>query len=144
METKESRGLAMPWEEEYGYAQALKIGRSVWISGQLGTDESGNLAEGMEAQMRLSYQNIERLLKTFDITMDTVVDETIYVTDMESGFQARKKLGRVVYPDVMSVPSTIVQVEGLALAGQLVEIKVEARSKKKKKVPKDKTKAGLE
>jgi 2-iminobutanoate/2-iminopropanoate deaminase len=144
MEIKESRGLAMPWEEEYGYAQALKIGRSVWISGQLGTNESGSLAEGMEEQMRLTYQNIENLLKTFDMTMDTVVDETIYVTDMESGFQARKKLGRIVYTDVMSVPSTIVAIKGLALGGQLVEIKVEARGKKKKKAAKDKTKAEFE
>jgi len=140
METKEIRGLAMPWEEEYGYAQALKIGRSVWVSGQLGANESGKLAEGMEEQMRVTYQNIEKLLKSFDMTMDAVVDETIYVTDMQSAFQARKKLGRSIYQDVMSVPSTIVQIENLALPGQLVEIKVEARGKKKKKASKDKTK----
>jgi 2-iminobutanoate/2-iminopropanoate deaminase len=144
METKEIRSMAMPWEEEYGYAQALKIGRSVWVSGQLGADESGKLAEGMEAQMRLAYQNIEKLLKTFDMTMAAVVDEIIYVTDMQSAFQSRKKLGRTVYPEVMSVPSTIVQVEALALPGQLVEIKAEARVKKTKKTKKLKTKAEAE
>jgi len=141
METKEIRGLGMPWEKEYGYAQALKIGKSVWISGQLGADESGNLAEGMEAQMQQTYQNIEKLLKTFDMGMDTVVEETIYVTDMESAFRARKKLGRTAYPDVMSVPSTMVEIIGLALPRQVVEIKVEARAKKKKKAEKDKVKA---
>jgi enamine deaminase RidA (YjgF/YER057c/UK114 family) len=39
--------LNMPWEDEYGYAQAVKLGSTVWISGQFGHDEKGKLAKGM-------------------------------------------------------------------------------------------------
>lgn len=129
----------MPWEEQYGYAQALKIGKSVWISGQLGADSEGKLLEGMEAQMQQSYLNIEKLLLSYGMSMESIVDETIYVTDIPSGFQARAKLGRLVYPDCTAVPSTLIQVQGLALPGQLVEIKVEARKLKKEQKKKPKT-----
>lgn len=127
VDKKETRASGMPWEGQYGYAQALKIGRSVWISGQLGADSDGKLLEGMEAQMQQTYANIEKLLLSFDMSMESIVDETLYVTDIPSAFESRAKLGRLVYSDCTTVPSTLVQIQALALPGQLVEIKVEAR-----------------
>ena len=40
---KEVVGLGMPWEEQYGYAQAVKIGDVVYVSGQLSHDEEGQM-----------------------------------------------------------------------------------------------------
>ncbi len=124
---KEARGLGMPWETEYGYAQAVKAGDTLWLSGQLGHDDQGVLAEGMEAQMRLTYANVNKLLAAYGMTMDDVVEEVVYVLDTQAAFLARKTLGREVYPDPMQVASTLIGVMGLALPGQLVEIKVVAR-----------------
>ncbi len=36
--TKEAKGLGMPWEDDYGYAQALTIGNTIYVSGQIGHD----------------------------------------------------------------------------------------------------------
>ena len=55
---KELGTLNMPWEKEYGYAQAVKNGDTLWISGQLGHNTEGNLAEGMENQFEKTYDNI--------------------------------------------------------------------------------------
>ena len=123
---KETQGLGMPWEQEYGYAQAVKVGNTVWLAGQVGHDDKGVLANGMEAQVKQSYVNIKKLLAGFGCTMDDVVEEVIYVLDMNEAFNARKKLGRDIYPDPMRVPSTLITVNGLALPGQLVEIKIVA------------------
>lgn len=123
---KETLGLGMPWEDDYGYAQAVKYGDMVWISGQVGHDDKGVLATGMEAQMKQAYVNIEKLLSRFDMTMDNVVEEVVYVLDMASAFEARKKNKASFYPDPKTVASTIVVVGGLALPDQLIEIKIVA------------------
>lgn len=114
----------MPWEDIYGYAQAVKKGNTVWISGQLGHNDKGELAEGMEAQMKQTYANIKALLSRFDMTMENVVEEVIYAMDMATAFEGRKNLKAEFYDKPKSVASTMVGVIGLALPGQLVEIKI--------------------
>lgn len=86
---KETQSLGMPWEKEYGYAQAVKAGNPVWLSGQLGRDDKGVLAEGMEAQMRQTYANAEKLLSGYGMTMDDVVEEVVYVLDTLAAFVKR-------------------------------------------------------
>ncbi len=117
----------MPWETDYGYAQAVRAGDTVWLSGQLGHDDKGVLAEGMEAQMRQTYANVKKILNAYGMSMDDVVEEVVYVLDTAAGLAARIKLSREVYPDPMQVASTIIGVVGLALPGQLVEIKIVAK-----------------
>jgi 2-iminobutanoate/2-iminopropanoate deaminase len=123
---KELQGFGMPWEDDYGYAQAVKKGDTVWVAGQLGHDEKGTLLTGMEAQMKQTYVNIKKILSGYNMTMDDVVEEVLYVLDMPTAFEARKN-NKTAYPDPKSVASTIVVVSALALPGQLVEIKIVAR-----------------
>jgi hypothetical protein len=33
----------MPWEETYGYAQAVRVGDTIYVSGQLSHDDAGNI-----------------------------------------------------------------------------------------------------
>ena len=40
---KEAAYFGVPWEEASGYAQAIKIGDTIYVSGQLSHDEKGNL-----------------------------------------------------------------------------------------------------
>jgi enamine deaminase RidA (YjgF/YER057c/UK114 family) len=118
--------LNMPWENEYGYAQAVKSGSTVWISGQFGHDEQGKLAKGMEDQMVQTYQNIKKLLAAYGMTMNNVVEEVIYATKIKKAFELRKQYGSQFYTDPKTIASTMVEVSGLALPDQLVEIKVVA------------------
>jgi len=115
--------LNMPWEEEYGYAQGVKKGNTVWISGQLGHNEKGVLAVGMEEQLKQTYRNAKKLLEGFGMSLDNVVEEVLYVLDMKTAFEARKTFGRQFYPNCKQVASTIAVVSGLAIANQLIEIK---------------------
>lgn len=42
---KKIQSLGMPWEKEYGYAQAVMKGYTAWLAGQVGHDDKGMLAE---------------------------------------------------------------------------------------------------
>jgi 2-iminobutanoate/2-iminopropanoate deaminase len=36
---KEAKSLDMPWEKEYGYAQAVKVKDIIYLSGQMSHDD---------------------------------------------------------------------------------------------------------
>jgi enamine deaminase RidA (YjgF/YER057c/UK114 family) len=38
---KEAAYFDMPWEDASGYAQAIKVGDTIYVSGQLSDDEKG-------------------------------------------------------------------------------------------------------
>ena len=40
---KEAAYFGVPWEDAYGYAQAIKVGDTIYVSGQLSHDDKGTL-----------------------------------------------------------------------------------------------------
>ncbi len=126
---KETKSLDMPWEEEYGYSQAVKVGDTIYLSGQVSHDDKGNvLGEGnMEVQMRATYANVEKVLAQYGATMDNVVDEIVFVTDMDAAYAARVKMKQEVFSGSPVLASTIVQIERLAFPQLMVEIRCIAR-----------------
>jgi hypothetical protein len=40
---KETMSLGMPWEKEYGYAQAVKVRDTIYVSGQVAHDDNGKI-----------------------------------------------------------------------------------------------------
>ena len=127
--TKEAKSLNMPWEKEYGYSQAVKVGDTIYLSGQVSHDDKGNiLGEGdMEAQMRAAYANIGKVLAQYGATMDNVVDEMLFVTDIDAAFPARVKMKQEVFSDSPVLGSTIVQIQRLAFPQLMIEISCIAR-----------------
>lgn len=124
---KEIQNLGMPWEEEYGYAQGVRNGDTAWLAGQVGHDDEGVLANGMEAQMKQAYANIKKVLNGFDMKMDDVTEEVLYALDINAAFECRKKFGKEFYREPMGIASTLIEVKGLVLPGQLIEIKIVAK-----------------
>ena len=139
---RETHGLGMPWEETYGYAQAVRVGDTIYVSGQLSHDDAGNLvgpaplgAHGeildhanMAVQMRRAYANAAKLLDRFGATLQHVVEEVLYVTDMDAAFAAAGPVRKQAYESEMpAVASTIVTTSRLAFPAQLVEIRLTAR-----------------
>ncbi len=126
---KEAKSLNMPWEKEYGYSQAVKVGDTIYLSGQVSHDDKGNvLGEGdMEVQMRAAYANIGKVLAQYGATMDNVVDEILFVTDMDAAFAARVKMKQEVFSDSPVLGSTIVQIQRLAFPQLMIEIRCIAR-----------------
>ncbi len=126
---KEAKSLGMPWENEYGYSQAVKTGDTIYLSGQVSHDDKGNvLGEGdMEVQMRAAYANIGKVLAQYGATMDNIVDEMLFVTDIDAAFAARGKMKQEVFSGSPVLGSTIVQVQRLAFPQLMIEIRCIAR-----------------
>jgi len=125
---KETKSLGMPWEKEYGYSQAVKVGDTIYVSGQVSHDDKGNiLGEGdMEVQMRAAYANIGKVLAQYGVTMDNVVDEILFVTDMDTAYAARVKMKQEVFSGSPVLASTIVQIQRLG-SQQMIEIRCIAK-----------------
>ena len=131
---KEVKGFGMPWEDVYGYAQAVKVDDMIYVSGQLSHDAEGNMVGAappdMEAQMRQTYANAKKILAKFGASLDDVVEEVIYVTDMDTAFAAAGPVRKEAYGAARpAVASTILVTSRLALAAQLIEIKFVAKTK---------------
>jgi 2-iminobutanoate/2-iminopropanoate deaminase len=128
---KETKSLGMPWEKEYGYSQAVKVRDTIYLSGQVSHDDRGNIVglRDMEAQMRQAYTNIQKVLAQYGATMDNVVDEVLFVTDMDTAFAAAVKCRHEVFSGTPVVASTIVQIQRLAFPELLIEIRCVAKLK---------------
>ncbi len=126
---KEAKGLGMPWEKEYGYAQAVKVGDTIFLSGQVSHDDKGSIVGigDMEAQMRQAYANIQKVLALYGATIDSIVDETLFVTDMNTAFAAAAKCRRDIFSGSPIVASTIVQIQRLAFPDLMIEIRCVAK-----------------
>jgi 2-iminobutanoate/2-iminopropanoate deaminase len=126
---KEAKSLGMPWEKEYGYAQAVKVGDIIYLSGQVSHDDTGKIVGrgDMETQMRQAYANVQKVLAQYSATMDNIVDEVLFVTDMDSAFKAAVKWREDVFSGTPVVSSTIVQIQHLAFPELLIEIKCVAK-----------------
>ena len=139
---KDVKGFGMPWEEQYGYVQAVRVGDTIYVSGQLSHDDQGNMVgsaplddsgrirdhSNMETQMRQTYANAKKILSQFGATLDNVVEEVLYVTDMDTAFAAAGPVRKDVYGSQRpTVASTILVTPRLALPTQLIEIKFIAK-----------------
>jgi enamine deaminase RidA (YjgF/YER057c/UK114 family) len=134
---KQLEYFGVPWEEAYGYAQAVRIGNTIYVSGQLSHDDDGKLVgpapvgasgrvtdtSNMELQMRTTYANAAKLLARFGATLDHVVQETIYVTDVDAAFAVAGLARKAAYgKEKPECASTLAGVTRLAFPEQLVEI----------------------
>ncbi len=126
---KETKSLGMSWEKEYGYAQAVKVGDTIYVSGQVSHDDKGDIVGrgDMEVQMRQAYANIQNVLAQYGVTMENIVDETLFVTDMDAAFAAAVKCRQDVFSGSPVVASTIVQIQRLAFPELMIEIRSVAK-----------------
>jgi 2-iminobutanoate/2-iminopropanoate deaminase len=127
--SKEVKNLNMPWEQEYGYSQAVKVGDTIYLSGQISHDEKGEIVGigDVEAQMRQTYVNIKKLLAEYGAGVENIVDETWFVTDMEAGSAAAGKVRKEIFSGSPAAALTVVQIGRLAFPELLIEIKCVAR-----------------
>ncbi len=117
-------------EKQYGYTHAVRIGNDLEISGAVSMDDKGNLVApgNIEQQMKNCYSDLAKILKHFGFTFDDVIAENIYTTDMSAFINVssyRNSLYKKQFPT-----GTWLEVKGLALPGQLIEIDMEAHRSK--------------
>ncbi|QGZ38033.1 enamine deaminase RidA (YjgF/YER057c/UK114 family) [Pseudoduganella flava] len=134
---KQTANLGVAWENLYGYTQAVKVKDTIYISGQLSHDQQGNLVapapvdehgkprnfDMMAEQMRQTYANAVGLLAQFGATLDNVVEETLYVLDVDAAFAVAGDVRKAAYGSAQpGVASNLIGVSRLAFPEQLIEI----------------------
>ncbi|MFM0330202.1 RidA family protein [Paraburkholderia strydomiana] len=68
--------------ERIRYAPAVKVGNTIYVSGQVGRDEKMQLVEGREAQTVQAFENLKKVLEAAGASLSDVVDLTTFHTDM--------------------------------------------------------------
>ena len=108
------------------FCQGVRVGDTLYMAGQVGTDENGSAPEDLVAQMKHAYAHVQSVLAEYGVTMDNVVDETWFVTDIDNTmakvgdlFAARAE----IYGKKPEVSQTLVQVAGLVDPSFKIEIK---------------------
>jgi 2-iminobutanoate/2-iminopropanoate deaminase len=65
------------------YSQAVQSGNLLFVSGQLGIDpQSGNMAEGFEAQTKLVFSHLQAILEEAGMNFANVVKASVFLKDM--------------------------------------------------------------
>ncbi|MEN9298160.1 MAG: hypothetical protein RLZZ429_473 [Bacteroidota bacterium] len=105
-----------------GYAQAVKVDNMIYVSGTVARDIT-------PTSIKRLYQTIERSLAAFGATLQNVVKENLYTTDIEAmktHNEARKEMYKGDYP-----AATWVQISRLYMPDARLEIEVIAHLPKK-------------
>lgn len=68
--------------DKIGYAPALKVGNTIYVSGQIGRDAAMQLVEGREAQMVQAFDNLKLVMEAAGGSLADIVDLTTFHTDM--------------------------------------------------------------
>ena len=129
--------LNPPWTPSYGYAQVEQIDNRLRIVGLMSLDSAGNLvgpapvdAKGlptdhsnMALQMRVAYANASKLLMLLGGSLDDVIEETLYVVELEPAIKVVSGIRRQAYGNPWPrCKSRLVRAPWLLFSEQLVEI----------------------
>lgn len=71
-----------PVYEQIHYAPAVRVGQTVYVSGQIGRDAQMRIVEGSEAQIVQAFENLRHVLEAAGASLADVVDLTTFHTDM--------------------------------------------------------------
>ena len=108
------------------FSQGVQVGNTLHMAGQVGTDATGKAPDSLVEQIKNAYQHVESVLKAFDCTMDNVVEETWFVTDMHECMTQVQDLfaaRQAIYGKPPEVAQTLVQVVALVDPSFKIEIK---------------------
>jgi 2-iminobutanoate/2-iminopropanoate deaminase len=116
--------------EAYRLSQGFRVGDLLFVSGQTGIDEKGELVGvgDFDAQADQAFRNLERVLEAGGSSLERVVKVTIFLTDMAANFpkivELRGQWFRPPYPadtivEVRSLyrPEVEIEIEAIAVAG---------------------------
>lgn len=77
------------------YSQAVKVGDTVYLSGQIGLDPaSGQMVEGFEAQTVRVFDNLKAVAEAAGGSLADAVKLTIYLTDLANFGKVNEVMAR--------------------------------------------------
>ncbi len=117
-----------PWEPKVGYARAVLVGETVFVSGTTATDPSGKIVAvgDVYGQTVQTIHNIENALKRLGMGLENVVRTRIYLTQIdrwEEVAKAHAEFFGEVHPATSLIgisrlvdPEMLVEIEAVAVA----------------------------
>ena len=115
------------------FSQGVQAGNVLTMAGQIAVDDNGNTPDDLKSQMIMCYENILKILDHFGGTLENVVDETWFVTDIDECmenvseiFAEREK----IYGCKPEVSQTLIGVNALVQPNLKIEIKCIAHIEK--------------
>jgi 2-iminobutanoate/2-iminopropanoate deaminase len=113
-------GKPMLGEQRLPFSEAVRVGDTLYLSGQLGITADGKLPEGMEAQARQAMDNIGAVLKRQGLGFGNLVKCTVMLDNM-ADWPAFNKVYVTYFPDGKFPARSAFGTDGLAL-GALLEV----------------------
>lgn len=109
------------------YSPGILSNGTLYVAGQIGRDEKGNIPDNFEDEVKACLANIDRILKEAGVTPAHAVAVQVYLTDMEL-FDRMNKVYMTYFPEPRPARTTV----GVAkLVGKArIEITVTADAKK--------------
>lgn len=110
----------------YALGVSVKGGTLVLLSGAVAFDDNGFVVgkDDMAAQARQAYQNIRDTLAAANATVDDIVKENVWVTDMEQYLAKVSRIRAEFYSGRGFPANTLIEVKGLSVKDLMIEIEV--------------------
>lgn len=127
--TKDAQSFGNVMEQAWGFAQAVRVGDTIYVSGQTAAADDFTAIGGddMAAQMRAAYASVARVLARYGADMSAVVDEVLFVTDMMAAVTCGSTVRGEAYGGSFEVASTLIGVAALGSPDLMIEIKCVAQ-----------------
>ena len=109
------------------YSQAVKVGNTVYLSGQIGLDPvTGAMVEGFEAQTHRAFQNLRAVCQAAGGDLSDIVKLGVFVTDLANFSRLNEIMGEYFtapYPARAAVQAAalpkgaLVEADGVMVVG---------------------------
>ena len=109
------------------FSQGVQVGNVLTLAGQLGDNEDGGVPADIKDQMINCYTNIKNVLSEFGATLDNVIDETWFVTDVDKCMENISDIfdeRENIYGCKPEVSQTLIGISALVQPQYKLEIKV--------------------
>lgn len=108
------------------YSPAVRVDRTIYISGQIGRNEDLQVVTDSEAQIQQAFENLRKVVEAAGATMNDIVDLTTFHTDMRDLALFMKIKDRYLTKDYPAwtaigtsalggVPGLIVEIKAIAV-----------------------------
>jgi enamine deaminase RidA (YjgF/YER057c/UK114 family) len=73
--------------ERNRYSPAIRSNGFLFVSGQVGSTETGSPEADLQTQVRSAFNNLNAILREAGCTFDDVIDVTVFMVDPQSIFE---------------------------------------------------------
>ncbi|MDQ0229177.1 RidA family protein [Metabacillus malikii] len=114
---------------DHGISQGYSVDNTIYISGQFSYNQEGQFTgtDDIEAQTRLTFENLDRILKEFNVTKNNLAYVELYLTKPEAHFDTVINMYKE-YIGTHRPAGSLIGVTYLAFPEQLIEISAVAHT----------------